>query len=360
MSKQILKQPLITSNYFQASQSVVIGNPGGDYTSANGIVFSDGTIQTTAGTPTTLTGSFVTTSSFNAFTSSYNTGSFTGSFTGSLLGTSSWARNALTTSFTDRAATLDLYGLTLASNSYILFSNVVAATGQTVGGNNNLRYNSSTNVLTVGNISATTLTGSLLGTSSWATNALTASFAPNYVLTSQTSSMSVATASYADTLDGLNSSQFARLDIANTFDGVNTTTQKTLRTDNTYTIAETLYASSTITGPDTQSIELFNIYDYITYSADRPIANTAAIFNYTILDPNTVAIRSGQINLSWSPGTTGQEAITETQTIVNSGESSNITFDSIVDYSGGTEYVKLRVLNGSSADIYVRGFLRII
>jgi hypothetical protein len=31
------------------------------------------------------TGSFVTTSSFNAFTSSYNTGSFTGSFIGSLL-----------------------------------------------------------------------------------------------------------------------------------------------------------------------------------------------------------------------------------------------------------------------------------
>jgi hypothetical protein len=37
------------------------------------------------------TGSFVTTSSFNAFTSSYNTGSFTGSFIGSLLGTSSFA-----------------------------------------------------------------------------------------------------------------------------------------------------------------------------------------------------------------------------------------------------------------------------
>jgi hypothetical protein len=37
------------------------------------------------------TGSFVTTGSFNAFTSSYNTGSFTGSFTGSLFGTSSFA-----------------------------------------------------------------------------------------------------------------------------------------------------------------------------------------------------------------------------------------------------------------------------
>jgi hypothetical protein len=40
------------------------------------------------------TGSFVTTSSFNAFTSSYNTGSFTGSFTGSLLGTASFVISA--------------------------------------------------------------------------------------------------------------------------------------------------------------------------------------------------------------------------------------------------------------------------
>ncbi len=40
------------------------------------------------------TGSYVTTSSFNAFTASYNTGSFSGSFVGSLIGTSSWSINA--------------------------------------------------------------------------------------------------------------------------------------------------------------------------------------------------------------------------------------------------------------------------
>lgn len=45
------------------------------------------------------TGSFLTTSSFNSFTSSYNTGSFTGSFTGSLFGTSSWATNAQSASY---------------------------------------------------------------------------------------------------------------------------------------------------------------------------------------------------------------------------------------------------------------------
>ena len=41
------------------------------------------------------------------------------------------------------------------------------------------------------------VTASLFGTSSWAVNAQTASFAPNYVLTSVTSSMSVASASVA-------------------------------------------------------------------------------------------------------------------------------------------------------------------
>ena len=53
-----------------------------------------------------MSGTFVTTSSFNSFTSSihnftssYNTGSFTGSFSGSFYGTSSWATNALTSSY---------------------------------------------------------------------------------------------------------------------------------------------------------------------------------------------------------------------------------------------------------------------
>lgn len=43
--------------------------------------------------PIPNTGSFVTTSSFNNFTSSYNTGSFTGSFSGSLFGTASYVEN---------------------------------------------------------------------------------------------------------------------------------------------------------------------------------------------------------------------------------------------------------------------------
>jgi hypothetical protein len=65
-----------------------------------------------AGT-TINTGSFVTTSSFNSFTSSYNTGSFTGSFTGSLLGTASWAissSRAVSSSFATSTSTLIGFG----------------------------------------------------------------------------------------------------------------------------------------------------------------------------------------------------------------------------------------------------------
>ena len=165
-----------------------------------------------------------------------NTGSFSGSFngefTGSLQGTSSWAINAITSSYVSgdiftgnniatsasyvitssyaiaagNASTIDINVFGSPVDSYLLMSNVAGITGVAIGGDVDLRYNSSTNVLTVGNVSATTLTGSLQGTASWADNARTASFLPvgtynitsswainfvsasNYVLNSATSS----------------------------------------------------------------------------------------------------------------------------------------------------------------------------
>jgi hypothetical protein len=103
------------------------------------------------------------------------------SFTGSLLGTSSWANNTISASYAtqaNNAAVIDIYSFSSPVESYLLMSNVIATTGVAVGGDTDLRYNASTNVLTVPNISATTLTGSLLGTSSWATRAISASFLP--------------------------------------------------------------------------------------------------------------------------------------------------------------------------------------
>jgi hypothetical protein len=60
---------------------------------------------------------YTPTSSFNSFTSSYNTGSFTGSFTGSLFGTASWAQNSITASYVQNAQTAS-YVLQAVSASY--------------------------------------------------------------------------------------------------------------------------------------------------------------------------------------------------------------------------------------------------
>ncbi len=77
------------------------------------------------------TSSLVTTSSFNAFTSSYNTGSFTGSFTGSLLGTASFAvssSRAVSSSFATTssiASTLQgLYNVKVTTPSSIVTGTV--------------------------------------------------------------------------------------------------------------------------------------------------------------------------------------------------------------------------------------------
>ena len=66
------------------------------------------------------TSSLVTILSFNAFTSSYNTGSFTGSFTGSLFGTSSWAISAsfaTSASWAPNTSPISITGSTLYSTT---------------------------------------------------------------------------------------------------------------------------------------------------------------------------------------------------------------------------------------------------
>ena len=98
------------------------------------------------------TGSFVTTSSFNAFTSSYNTGSFTGSFngsfTGNLIGTSSWASNAisssyaLSSSFASTASVVESIANNITNNqdNYIL----TATGGSTINGEELLTFDGDT------------------------------------------------------------------------------------------------------------------------------------------------------------------------------------------------------------------------
>lgn len=124
------------------------------------------------------TSSLVTTSSFNNFTSSYNTGSFSGSFigvfTGSLLGTAS--------KVTIGGLGANVYPLAIISPS----GEIVTASSFTFNGSSkffNLPSDytlympgaSTVNAGTFsGNVSGN-VTGNLTGTSSWASNAITAS-----------------------------------------------------------------------------------------------------------------------------------------------------------------------------------------
>lgn len=92
-----------------------------------------------------------------------NTGSFSGSFTGTFTGSFSGSGNITSASYAVQAGnsnTIDVNSFGSPVESYLLMSNVVATTGVAIGGDADLRYNSSTNVLTVPNISATTLTAS--------------------------------------------------------------------------------------------------------------------------------------------------------------------------------------------------------
>jgi hypothetical protein len=195
------------------------------------------------GDPSSLTGSFVSTSSFNAFTSSYNTGSFLGSFTGSLEGTGSYALQALSASYAENSnsasyAISSSFATNALTASYLegyispfpftgsaLITGSLGVTGSiqatsisgsfsgsganlfdipasgivglnlsqissgsvsaSISPDNGLQVNT--------NVTATSFTGSLFGTASYALNGLsssyavsssftqTASFAPNYL-----------------------------------------------------------------------------------------------------------------------------------------------------------------------------------
>jgi hypothetical protein len=80
----------------------------------------------------------------------------TGLVSGSLIASSSYSV------VSDNARTMLLYSATQDFESYLLFSNQVAVNSATIAGNNNIRYNSSTNTLTVGTVSATKYLGGVV------------------------------------------------------------------------------------------------------------------------------------------------------------------------------------------------------
>jgi hypothetical protein len=145
-------------SYIITSVGVVAGTSGTSGTS--GVSGSSGTSG-----DITLFNSF--TSSINNFTSSIRSEidgleAYTASLksaglvSGSLIASSSYSV------VSDNAKTMLLYSATQDFESYLLFSNAVAVPSTTIAGNNNIRYNSSTNKLTVGTVSATKYLGGVV------------------------------------------------------------------------------------------------------------------------------------------------------------------------------------------------------
>ncbi len=151
------------------------------------------------------TGSFVTTGSFNDFTSSYNTGSFSGSFTGNLVGSASFASTAsfaqsgngsFSGSFSGSGANLSgipssaITGLNLSQIATGSVTASVSPTQFTVRSGSVVEFQVTGTGVTLGSVITDThtvtgslnvsgsITGSLFGTSSFAS---TASFAPAYL-----------------------------------------------------------------------------------------------------------------------------------------------------------------------------------
>lgn len=166
----------LTGLYIDQTYSRLVQTQGGEF--ANGLG--------QAITLVTSTGSLVTTSSFNAFTSSYNTGSFTGSFTGSLFGTASFAisaSRAVTSSFA-LTSSLSLRNITTASvasntitftkgdgTTFLITVNTGSGGGSTTpgGSSGQMQYNNSN---TFGGVPTLTYDGTTLS----ATGSFTGSF----------------------------------------------------------------------------------------------------------------------------------------------------------------------------------------
>ena len=116
--------------------------------------------------------------------------------------TASYILNAVSSSYATNAGNayaVDVYVFGSDVESYLLMSNAAGTTGVAVGADTDLKYNSSTNRLSVGSVSATSLTGSLLGTASYASQALSSSFAISAATASYFITSSVTSASYAAT-----------------------------------------------------------------------------------------------------------------------------------------------------------------
>jgi hypothetical protein len=181
--KEQLTNPLSAS--YAATASVAISSSyatTASFAQNANVSFNTGSLVTTSSFNAFTASINSFTSSINTFTASYNTGSFTGSFTGSLLGTSSWAvsaSHAVTSSYykeTDPVFTAvsGTFVTTSSFNNFTSSYNTGSFSGSFIG---NLQGTASWATNAINSQTASFLpVGTYQITSSWANNALTSSY----------------------------------------------------------------------------------------------------------------------------------------------------------------------------------------
>ena len=169
--------------------------------------------------------------SFKEFSGSFMTGSFTGSFIGTLTGTASYASQSLSASYAENANLLDgkdssvfastgsnsFSGSQIISSGYKLYTDGVEnLTGNTLNLFGDVKFNGNVvdvpnDLAVTGSFVANNMTGSLLGTASYALNAISSSYAlqattSSYSLFALSSSYASSSLSASYALNALSSS----------------------------------------------------------------------------------------------------------------------------------------------------------
>ena len=125
-----------------------------------------------AGFASAVVGGTALTASYVSSSAVYGPSGFNTILSASYALTSSYTVSASRAESAGNASTIDVNVFGSPVDSYVLMSNVAGTTGVAIGGDADFRYNASTNKLTVGTVSATSLTGSLLGTASYVTGSI--------------------------------------------------------------------------------------------------------------------------------------------------------------------------------------------
>lgn len=240
--------------------------------------------------------------------------SFTGSLTGALIGTASWASNAITasvTSVTDTTTGVGPY--------YITFKD--ATTGHPVDriDSTGLTYNATNNALTVAQITGSltgSVTGQLIGTSSWATNATTATNATNTAITDTTTGVGPYYITFTSTNTG------------NTGQLVDSTGLTYNATNNALTVGQ---VTASFTGSLTGA--LTGTSSWATNATTATTATTATNATNTAVTDTTTGV--GPYYITFVDGTTGNRAtLVDSTTLTYNSTTNGLTTGQVTASSG--------------------------